>query len=282
MFKQKSLYFVFAMILIALLAIGCSKENDNGGKTSGDTSSTSDTLEVISKTQQAMTKLNGYNADVKIQMTDSASNMQSDINQSITTTRNPVAFHVLSNTSAAGAKIDTELYYDGGIIYNKMAGKWMKMTSPSVDAIVQQSQQSENLIKTFQALIQAAQTGNKTDSITMTQTSSGDYQINIDINSTKGGQKLLDVLDKSLGSQMGQALQNVKINNYKTSILLDGKSYLYKTINTDLQMSVSVNGTNTNIKQHQELTFKGEFTGKINVPADVKSSATEMNSQFAQ
>lgn len=281
MFKKKWLFVVVSLFLIAILA-GCSVKGDKNVSSSGgsgtDANNSLTVLDVITKSQQAMKNQNGYTADVKthIELSGSA-NVSTDINQTITKTTKPLAFHYLEDTKSAGIGVNVEMYYVDNVIYENINGSWVKISSGQINTVIQQSQQSQKLLQSMKDLIQVAQAGNNSG-VSMTQTSSGDYQITLDFESAKANQalkqKLMDIVNKSMkSSQLGQMMQNIQINSYKITMVIDGKTFQYKNMSNDEKLAMQVDGQNRSISEHTDFTFKGSFNGKIEVPANIKATA---------
>jgi hypothetical protein len=278
--------------MILVLLVGCTDENVNKDVNKNVNNSLS-MLDVITKAQQTMSKQKGYTADShsdsKVDIDKLSMNTVTDL--TIISTNNPQAFHssgTAKTNTGAGDNLEIETYYVDGVIYQKINNQWMKLPSKSLYNLLDQNKSLGDSLKQFRSLVQIYQSGSKTDEITMTKTKSGDYQFIMDIKSTKGSEVLkkqvtdmLQNVAKSISA--GQSsLENLQIHSFKETIIIDGKTFQFKNMDVASKMSMNSNGMNMAIEQKYSFVFKGAFNGKIEVPADVKSSAKGLNDQLLE
>jgi hypothetical protein len=281
---MRSLWKLFSVMTLsgALLLTGCGgKENE----TAADQPKLTPT-QVIDKSMQTMEK-GGHTYDVKTNQTITVAS--GDVSQAIKTrntstidvTMNPVALHLKGKTESSGASEEIEMFLADNALYNKIPQMgWVKTTvdTSAMDA----SQDPMSGIKQVEQLFEKLG-GNALPAGVSLNEEGNQYVLSIDFTALKqDGQTFESMMKDQVirGLQSSgfdpSKLQNMKFEKLNQKIYIDKNNFKQTKTLQEMHILVTNDQDTFKLEQQMEMNLKGEYNGKIEVPADVKNSARQI------
>ncbi|MBH8606348.1 DUF6612 family protein [Thermoactinomyces sp. CICC 10521] len=274
---MSNLWLRVSSILVAgaLMVSGCSASD------SPDKPKELTPTEVIEKSVEAMSE-KGYTYEMKLKQNTQTKvfgqqqtvNMNMDTNVDVTT--HPVAMHTKGTVNANGSPIPVEIYVADNAMYNHTSQGWttVAVDTSSLDSSDDPASGLKQLDKWIEQL-----GGNVLPKGVSVKKVGGSYLMEVDYAALKSDPSF----DKMLKDQIAAGIQSgggfitidpnqIKIENYKQQIWIDAKTFKQTKQVVDTKISAS----DLAVDQHLEMILKGEFNGKITVPAEVKNSAKSM------
>ncbi|MGA9173149.1 MAG: DUF6612 family protein [Thermoactinomyces sp.] len=274
---MRNLWKRFSITLIAgaLLLSGCSASGLSASKELTPS-------EVIDKTVKAMSE-DSYTYEMKMkqgittEMFGQEQTVNIDMNTNVDITTKPIALHTKGTVRANGIQMPVEMYMADNAMYDYSPDKgWTKVAVNTSAFDVSQDPTSglKELEKVFERL------GGKTlpKGVSVKKVN-GAYVLQVDNAVLQSDPSFAQMLKEQLGEGFksggtfsGTDLSQIKIENYKQQVWIDEKTF--KQTKTIMDAKVSL--PDMKLDQHLELNLKGEYKGKIEVPAEVKNSAKAM------
>lgn len=278
----------FSAVILAgfLFLAGCSTGASPQG---GDEASKELTpAEVLEKTNEVFKNKNfTYEATNKQKMimdiAGQQQNIDVDINFTIDMTSNPMAYHVKGTGMAMGKQIPMEMYIVDNTMYthDQMANRWTKM--PMNLSALDASQDPSAALKQLALFLNKLGGGKLPEGISLKK-EAGAYRLDIDYTKLTDKKELDMFRDQFLaGFQAGANIPNlninksqIKVDQLNQQIWIDEKTFEQTKMIQDFKMSMPVEGSSFKVESHAEMNLKGEFKGKIEVPADIKNQAKSL------
>jgi uncharacterized protein involved in high-affinity Fe2+ transport len=196
-------------------------------------------------------------------------------------TGQPLAMHVKGIMKIADQNLPTEGYYVGDEFYQQVAGTgWSKKRGVELRPGGKDERMSDGLAM----MAKLFKPGSTPNGVIMKK-EANTYVLEFDIQALKTNKSFESYAQKQLKQYLdiaqdmhpnGAKLKKdqIQIDAFKNTIRIDAGTFRFMGEEMDLKASVPTSdGTMMKVEEHLESNLKGDFNGKIEVPADVKSKA---------
>lgn len=281
---MRNMWKLFSAVMLSsvLLISGCGGDGAEKSEADQATSKLTPT-EVIDKSVQTMDQ-NGYtydlksNQDITTASGDLSQTVKTNIDSTINATTNPMAFHINGTVESNGMQFPIEMYLVDSTLYNKVPNNGWSKAAMDTSAF-EASQDPTAALKQLEQVIQKMGGNVLPEGITLNKTS-GAYILEMNASAIQNDTSFQDMLKEQFRAGFQSAsgvdpssLDQMKIENYTQKIWIDEKTFKQTKITQDMKISIPVEGTTLTINQQIEMNLKGEYTGKIQVPEEVKNDA---------
>ncbi|WP_124728156.1 DUF6612 family protein [Staphylospora marina] len=266
---------------VALILAGCSQEAAKPGEQSGVEEKKEPTpLEVLLKADEVTNKGSFvYDANITQKMNAGGQNIDLGMSFTMEMVGEPFAMHMKGDMNMMGQSMPMEMYQVGQDMYMNVAGLgWMKSQDTSSPAGQQPNEIADVLVKFINAL-----GGDKLpDGIKVTKQGNDwlvetDYAVLLKNKAFASDiqQMIKDSLDDETLKEFGVAMDSSKLNftKYTGTMIVDGTTYQTKSYKSEMIVGIPTGKEELKMEQVMEMTLKGEYNGKIEVPEEVKKTA---------
>lgn len=247
--------------------------------------------EIYNKALEAAEEMNSAEVDIEMkqEMTvpqeEDTMVMESQMSGAIIT--EPLAMHQKGTTSISmGEEMDEpmemeqELYFVDNEIYSydSITEEWLKMDDSTIpmDFINTEQMDTSDQLNMFKDYVDNLKY-EETDEAYIFQFSPNQDEVK---NLTED--LLKEIIPEELTSQMGEeiteVLENTEINDLEVEISINKDSYQIEKYHVDMDMKMTVEGEEMNIKQNVNTVYRNINTIEhIEIPKEVKESAKEVS-----
>jgi hypothetical protein len=239
--------------------------------------------EVLNKASAELGK-GGYVFDGKARQKLSAGSVQGidqDIRFTLEMTSKPPARHMKGSLKMLGQDMKMEMYEleEETYRYIEPIG-WKKWSGPGLDAGIGQNPHGtiKKLIEVIDSL------GGEPTGVSMRKEGTR-YMVEVDY--TKFGknrdvvQQIIDTVKGNMDSGMLEKrgvhlkLDDMKVLKFKESLWIDSGTFRPVKVMTEADIIIPTDRSEMKVEQRMELQLRGEFSGKIEVPEQVKKSVRQ-------
>ncbi|MCR1836171.1 hypothetical protein NSA56_17700 [Oceanobacillus caeni] len=247
--------------------------------------------EIYNKALEAAEEMNSAEVDIEMKQEmsvpqeEDAMVMESQMSGAIIT--EPLAMHQKGTTSISmGEEMDEpmemeqELYFVDNEIYSydSITEEWLKMDDSTIpmDFINTEQMDTSDQLNMFKDYVDNLKY-EETDEAYIFQFSPNQDEVK---NLTED--LLKEIIPEELTSQMGEeiteVLENTEINDLEVEISINKDSYQIEKYHVDMDMKMTVEGEEMNIKQNVNTVYRNINTIEhIEIPKEVKESAKEVS-----
>lgn len=284
--KHKRILGVTAASL-ALFVSACSStaEPVNGNESNESSDSDLTLEEVFSKSVEAGEKISSLKVDMTMDQNtvipgeDTPINTVSDVQMEMVV--EPLGLYQKAVTSAEGLTegeepmtVESYLTEEGFFMYDFMEDQWMKLPADMSDQIIEMSKAQGNPNEQLKSLEQF------TDDFTFEQDESS-YILTLNASGEKFREFLIEqtkdmMPEMGLGSEMDDVFQDISFEDVNYEIEIDKETFLPSQLDTDLTMTMDVEGESIQLEQKTESMYKEYNTiDSIEVPDEIIENAVE-------
>ncbi|MEI5908781.1 DUF6612 family protein [Bacillus spongiae] len=253
----------------------------------GDVKKESDlTLEeVFEKSQEAGNSLTSVHVETSMKQTFSdnelTGSMEMETSSSSDMILDPLTMHQTTSVNITGEEdtsemfelMETELYYSnqGMFMKDPLQNEWSEIPADFIGEL-EDVLATESLPQN-----QLEQYASRINDFTFEQDEES-YILSLQLKDEKANEVLeegLSVLPDELQNSMGDERDSISLNEIKINVLIDKETFNTTTLDMEMDMTMSVEGEELQVKQQVNSTFsKFNELEEIIIPEDVLNSAT--------
>lgn len=235
--------------------------------------------EVFEKSIQAMEGVNSFNMDMnmKQEIPFGEEVIKTDTKMSGDVVIEPMTMHQKMNMSAGDEEsMEMEMYIteDSIYVWEAMSETWMKMPEELFGEMMALEDMQTNPTDELEKLKEYV------DEFTYKE-EGNNYILSLSASGDKFKELIKDTLAEFAGdddASLNEMMDMVEINKINYELKIDKKTYYQNELNMNMDLTITIDGESTTIKQNVHAVFSN-FNGidEIVVPQEVIDSAIEMN-----